>query len=503
MRRANWASLITGLLIVHTLVLAFSRFRMALSDLLLDLLAFIVAAICLRRSSRCSGPARWKWILFSAGIFIWALGQACNTYNEDVLNLQQAATAVNSDFYFFLFGIPLLLAISSANERQRHAPLLWIDGLQALFAIYLVHLQIFPGVTGSAAEDAISALRMTHAYNAENSMLAIAAGLRLFASPRGEEKKLYRVLFLFLAPYAVIAAYLNHLALSDNLQTGTFWDLAWDLPFAVVALVVSRMPVQDEPEALPDQTWSGLLVTNASPVFFTMALLIMGVYVGHQRPLAGLAAVTFALVSYAMRSSFTQSHAMRAERKLLESEAALRAANHQLEQLSFVDRLTGVANRRRFEDALAVEQERARRTAQPLSLLVVDIDHFKLLNDTYGHQHGDDCLIATSHALRARLEAQDQMLARYGGEEFVAILPNYDAAAAFALAEQMRTAIGNLEIQNKNAPLGSMTVSIGVAISTGDHLLDTTELFSSADRALYQAKSRGRNRVEVFEAVIT
>ncbi len=490
---------VAAMFLCHAAILAFVHSPVATSNILLEMITLVAAAACYRRSSLCSGDVRWKWILAALGVLTWSAGQGIILYNEGLLKLTQAPTAIASDFYFFLFGIPLLLAISSVGQRHGGRALIWIDGLQVAFAIYLVHLQIFPGGPGSSARDAISAVRMTHAYNVENIALVVTAALRVLARPRGGERHLYRTLAAFLIVYALLAGMLNHLTMVYDLQTGSFYDLLWDLPFVVLVLLVSIAPKEKESAAGAEETWLELLVINASPVCFTMALLVMGLYVGRTHFRVGVAAVTFALITYGMRNSITQTLSMRMERRLLESEAALVLANQQLEQMSFLDRLTGVPNRRRFEDVLSLEWKRAYRSKLPLSLLVIDIDYFKLLNDRYGHRHGDDCLALTAQTLASCLNRAGELLARYGGEEFVAVLPSHTAETALVIAERMRGAIVDLLIPNENAPSGKMTVSIGVASTSITLAVDGNDLFELADKALYDAKREGRNQVRVAE----
>ena len=494
----TYIGLAVGVFLLHASVLTLVHAPVLVSDLFIFAASFLAAAACYWRSRVSLGAARWKWVLVAFGIFVWSIGQLITTYNEGLLShVQQAATAINADFYFFLFGIPLLMTLSSANERQKIGAILWIDGLQASFAIYLVHLQIFPGGNSAVAHGAISAIRMTYAYNFENVILACAATLRLVAKPRPEECHLYRVLTIFLWTFTVLAAWLNRLNVVSDLQTGTFYDLLWAAPFLLLTILVCTLPPASAAR-MPRDTSLGLLVNNASPVFFTFALLIMGVNIEAQHRITGMISIAFALITYGSRSSIVQTHAMRIERKLLESEAALLAANQQLEKLSFLDRLTGVSNRRRFEEVLSVEWNRARRTKLPLSLLVVDLDHFKLLNDRYGHVRGDVCLTSTAQALNDCLLRPGDLLARYGGEEFVAILPVVDINEALIVAERMRSAVEQLAIPNESAPGQLMTVSIGAASITDCRVHVETDLFALADKALYQAKEFGRNRVEVF-----
>lgn len=176
-------------------------------------------------------------------------------------------------------------------------------------------------------------------------------------------------------------------------------------------------------------------------------------------------------------------------------EAQLREANRQLEQLSRLDGLLGIANRRCFDEYLSRELERALRLQSPLSLILIDLDHFKHYNDRYGHIAGDHCLRETVRALEANLKRPTDLLARYGGEELVVVLPDTAAIGAYRIAERLRTAVEALAISHAASPSGPyLTISLGV------HTLqpapgDTPEtLIQRADQALYEAKRLGRNR---------
>jgi diguanylate cyclase (GGDEF)-like protein len=170
-------------------------------------------------------------------------------------------------------------------------------------------------------------------------------------------------------------------------------------------------------------------------------------------------------------------------------EQKLRIANAKLEKLAATDALTGAWNRLHFEQRLTEEIERAHRYGQPLSLLLLDIDHFKAINDRHGHQTGDRVLVEICRRLGHQMRETD-LLARWGGEEFVAVLPHTPAAAAMALAERIRRLIPSEPLP----PVGAVTVSAGVAQLQSDDDLDS--LFQRVDRALYRAKERGRDRVE-------
>jgi diguanylate cyclase (GGDEF)-like protein len=171
----------------------------------------------------------------------------------------------------------------------------------------------------------------------------------------------------------------------------------------------------------------------------------------------------------------------------------LKRAHARLQEFSIRDGLTGVYNRRFFDERYAREIERAKRTGRALSVLMVDVDHFKLFNDTQGHQRGDECLIAVAAAVARQARRPGDFVARYGGEEFVIVLPDTDRAGAATVSERVRDAVAALRIAT-SAPSGIVTLSVGA--STIEHSPPTTDaLLRAADTALYMAKNSGRNRV--------
>lgn len=168
----------------------------------------------------------------------------------------------------------------------------------------------------------------------------------------------------------------------------------------------------------------------------------------------------------------------------------------ELQRLSYMDGLTGVANRRQFEKTLNLEWRRLTREKGPLAIIMADIDFFKAYNDTYGHQKGDDCLQQIAAGIRQALKRPADFVARYGGEEFVVILPGTDKKGALGLAETLRAAIESLNIPHATSRVsGNVTLSLGVAAAIPDKSVSPKKLVAAADRALYQAKKEGRNSV--------
>lgn len=192
------------------------------------------------------------------------------------------------------------------------------------------------------------------------------------------------------------------------------------------------------------------------------------------------------------------SHRIRAETALLTTQATLIELNQTLEILASEDKLTGLANRRHFDQFLDIEFKRAKRLRSPLSLILIDVDFFKRYNDHYGHLAGDECLRIISQSIKQCVRRPGDMAARYGGEEIAVVMPNTDEAGAHTVAEAILLGIAQARIEHLSSPFGSVTASLGLAtFSTYDSEHDEKALIDLADRALYLAKSQGRNRLSV------
>lgn len=182
------------------------------------------------------------------------------------------------------------------------------------------------------------------------------------------------------------------------------------------------------------------------------------------------------------------------ERKRTEQQ--LVSLQKEMEELSFRDGLTGVANRRRFDAIIELEWSNARRNRQPLSLLLIDIDYFKQYNDCYGHLEGDACLKHVARVLSSAATRARDLLARFGGEEFVLVLPETDEAAAGKLAERCRELILAEQVPHESSPIGPvLTISLGVGTVIPSHDDELRPFIDAVDKRLYQAKQQGRNRI--------
>jgi diguanylate cyclase (GGDEF)-like protein len=262
----------------------------------------------------------------------------------------------------------------------------------------------------------------------------------------------------------------------------------------------SRMPegtVSDEVQwhvtVLPPwyrRPWALLLWTIVAAVLVALVVRIRTRALSRQagRLRARVNSQTVALTGTVAQLREAQDALVDQNALLAVTNIRLEQANAKLEALSTVDELTGVSNRRHFDRALADEWERAARAEGPLALAMLDLDAFKELNDTQGHQAGDECLRTVGRVLRETLRGSADVVARYGGEEFAIIFPSTTAADAATVAERLRARIEEA---------GCVTASFGIAAEVPKHGFDPQVLVARADHALYAAKKAGKNCVRV------
>ena len=193
-------------------------------------------------------------------------------------------------------------------------------------------------------------------------------------------------------------------------------------------------------------------------------------------------------------------HNVQLEERVKERTRDLAEANSKLTALSMTDGLTGIANRRRFDEALLGEFNRAVRAQTPLALMMVDVDFFKSYNDFYGHPRGDTCLRRIASLLQSNSRRASDLVARYGGEEFIMVAADTDAGTALALAETICESLEALQLPHERAPLGCVTISIGIVALVPDEGQTAEILVQMADQAMYQAKIQGRNQVVLSDS---
>jgi len=201
-------------------------------------------------------------------------------------------------------------------------------------------------------------------------------------------------------------------------------------------------------------------------------------------------------VGYLIATMRTESRMRAKIIELTQVKADLEAANRRLDEISTLDALTGLSNRRRLDQLFPLLAADGAREKKSLSVVMLDIDFFKNYNDRYGHPKGDDALVAVAGVLKTSLERATDFIARYGGEEFIAVLPNTDSGGAERVAERMRRAVESLGLRHESSSVARVvTISAGIATGIPDSARAAFDLIEAADQALYQAKSQGRNRV--------
>lgn len=491
-------------LVLHALVMALDRQATTTSNILIAV-AFLFAALgCMQRTVNGPAETRILWALIASGFFLSIVGQLGSTY-DTFLNRSQA-TALVPDFFFLIYGIPILLAISFTNAEADLKSLLWLDGAQAVLAALLIYLQIFSALPSLGRATAISGSALMNVYNVENLLLAGAVTLRLFGNSSEAKRRLYQTLAVYLCSYAAVALVLGDLELERNMAEGlqdAFWGLPCLLLLAVLAFRPTGIALQ-QGNTEPSNPSTALLLDNLSPVLFTLIIVIMGARIAPTHSWIGFSSIVAAVALYGVRAALLQSKFVRSQHELASSGLALMEAVNKLRDLSIRDGLTGIHNRRHFDEALIAEWKRSIRTEKPLSLLLIDVDCFKELNDRYGHPEGDECLKKIAHRLAQILRRSGDLLARYGGEEFAAILPETSMESAQLIADTMRSSIEEMRIANDDSKVAPVvTVSVGVCSERTRLGRSAEQMLSAADVALYRAKQLGRNRVQFADALHT
>jgi diguanylate cyclase (GGDEF)-like protein len=236
------------------------------------------------------------------------------------------------------------------------------------------------------------------------------------------------------------------------------------------------------------------LVCATSPVLLTGALLLVSLFLIRVNYAIGTAGIVIAVLGYTLRNTLNQA-------RHIERGDILQKERSELQVIAWSDGLTGLANRHMLDRTLGNLARAHRPLAKSLAVLMVDIDHFKNLNDRYGHPTGDACLKAVASALQAAMVRPNDIVARYGGEEFLVLMEDTDAAGATVVAERLRVAVQDLAIENLGSPLGIVTVSVGAANANLMQSVSAEDMVATADRALYAAKHAGRNQTRTMSAV--
>lgn len=477
-------AVVLGLLLAHFFVVSRASGVEDLASAPFQIAAELLAAWgCCKQARASRSRARLGWSYLALACVL----TAANTLSCLWVYRWQGASydyANISDYFYVLNYIAALLAVTWSKEEPPSGRLLWIDLVLLGICLLLSYVVLFDRLPFSdRLAQPVPADILVFSFNLMNGALVVFAIARLI----GRSAQSYRAVFdrslaLFILLFEPIVCIYN---LYFESQPGP-QDTLIALPFLVLWLITNR----PRPEAVAEERRNSfaLIIDSIGPAIFTAVAISLGVVVGQTHTWLGFWMVVSVFAMSAMRGAVRQSRYIRLQEQLLE-------ANRTLEHISFNDGLTGIANRRRFDLVLGACYELAKRNGSPLSLLLIDIDHFKALNDSQGHLKGDECLIQVAGALRANILRASDLSARYGGEEFAVLLPETDLTHALTVAHRLLSAIEALRIHNPSASGPHLSISIGAASLDLKSMHSASQLVDAADAALYRAKHAGRARV--------
>ena len=485
-RRIPWGTWAFGYLVLHALIATLLPDRLApLSTLCIVLAELAAMALCAQTALGSGKPVRMLWWLLALAILLHATAMSLD-FRAEVLGITANNFVPGLQVLLgTLVGVPQLLAVSMRFDRYALRPVPVINAALSLATGALFYVEVFSRLSIQGSNDPADAQAISLLFLILDIFLALAATIRALGADKPEERRFYYVASWFLWVDALLPAIHNWILVRHDY---VWLDLFISVPYLFLLVMITTPPPQFVLNPQPNPRLRRLIF-SASPIFLCLGLLVLGVVVSRTHFAIGLVAALMAILGYGALNILTQSEGM-------EAEETLAAAARNLQELVGIDGLTGVPNRRSFDDALEREYRTAGRVAQPISLLMIDVDHFKLLNDTKGHPLGDAYLIQIAQTLRLALPRASDFVARYGGEEFAVILPVTNNLGAAAVARRLHRAIAELSLAHPASPAGIVTVSIGCSTFDGVTQPSPSSLLQAADRALYRAKELGRDRTE-------
>lgn len=434
---------------------------------------------------------RLPWLWAALGIALWAAAHALEAFLGPSPG-GSVLTVDASDFVYVSAIFPLLIALSTTRETQSVRAVVLLNTAQIALALVLSWMLLYRMTFSPALAGAV----MSRVYGAACALLAVMGLLRLFCWSSVEERACFRTINLFLWTYLPVELGMDYLTQYHGLRSGTLLDLLWSAPFGLAAWNALTLPLGAGDTSTPrPQTRSRLFVECLCPVLLNLGIFALAAAVIRQHLALGLLAMFALLLVQGFQAAVVQMNYLVGRNLLLDREHKLRTANAALEQLTLLDPLTGIANRRGFDAAFNAAWRRALRRRYPLALLLVDVDLFKSVNDLHGHAYGDECLVALAHMMVGEARRPDDLVARLGGEEFILLLPETSADGALVVAKRLHECVGKLALANEASPFDRLlTISIGIAICFPAPAIQPSELFEAADQALYTAKDQGRNQ---------
>jgi diguanylate cyclase (GGDEF)-like protein len=275
---------------------------------------------------------------------------------------------------------------------------------------------------------------------------------------------------------------------------GGFADLLWSVPFFVLGWLTLRTPIVDHAQRLAQMSHRYRFLETLSPMIITVGIFSMAASMIAQHMMVAFSVMFLLLVLQGAESIAVQLNYRTIQDQLLVQGEKLLTANAALERLTFLDPLTGIANRRHFDKALESTWRLSTRRGDTLSVLMIDLDSFKAVNDLHGHAYGDECLLRVAQVLTKQACRPNDLLARYGGDELILLLPETHAEGAASVARRMQEAIAECNLVNQASPFDQrITLSIGIGVCNPTRENTSDCILKLADEALYESKRLGRN----------
>lgn len=450
------------------------------------------AAVCpLWRALMLPWRERPGWLWSASGILLWSAARAVQTWIAHSTPITPLVP-LTPDFLYLSTIFLFLIALATTRTTQPIRALSILNLAQVALAVYLTWVLL----DGTAFAPARTAIVMARTCAGAGLLLAAMCLLRFFFWATVEEKHCFRTINVLFWTYLPIELGLDYLAHFRGVSGGTLLDLFWSLPFALAGWNALTLPLDKSEDPTPQQrSRTHLLIESLCPLFLTTGIFALAAAVIPRHIAIGLAALFLVLLVQGFQAATVQANYLVGNNLLVDREQKLRTANSALERLTLLDPLTGISNRRAFDSAFAAAWRRALRRNYPLALLLVDVDHFKAVNDLHGHVFGDECLVALARVMESEARRPDDLLARLGGEEFVLLLPETNADGAVKVARRLHECIRKLALMNNASPFDQLlTISIGIAVCMPTADMQPGSVLEAADQALYSAKDEGRNR---------
>jgi diguanylate cyclase (GGDEF)-like protein len=448
-----------------------------ISDFIQLAFGLMLVPISLLVARRSTSVGRHYWHLTALAYFLWDIAQVLATI-QDMAGTAQHNELIGFLFYFWYVPIGMALFLDPESDGTKLDRLAFVDLIQGLLFLITAYIYFF---LLSNQQWVVTDLEISlrNPYLVVHSLIAAAFLIRAWLT-EGAARRFLGQMGLFLG-FSCAVDVLYYYGPGKILRTGEWFDILWSV-LLIIPLLMAITWREEEPQAAKDAHQStSQLVTQMFTLLFPALILVMSAGIARRRMVA---AATVVLASFACSSA----RLLLTQKRLLATQDALRReATH--------DGLTSAWNHAAILSILERELERAQRSGTFLGVMMVDVDRFKSINDSYGHASGDSVLRALTREIQHVLRSYDA-LGRYGGEEFLIVSPGCGLAEAHELAERIRTHIAGLGFTLKDATV-PVTISVGVTAST--EACTAEQLLQQADSALYVAKSAGRNRVELSE----